>query len=109
MSNYKDKKTLDSSIAGEFDICRVGMSEKVPYEIVNNDGNWKEEYSLIIYNSEKKNTMLVTKNIAIINENAMNFEIEPALDNLKKGVYYFEIFNSVTKRVEFKGELHIIP
>jgi len=37
MADYKDKKTLDSSVAGEFDICNVGFSENVPFEIENEE------------------------------------------------------------------------
>ena len=108
MANYKDKKILDGSVAGEFDVCNISRDEKVPFEIENEDGDWLDNYLLKIYNSERKNTLIVNSTVGVIG-NKMLFSIEPKLDgDLSKGNYYFEIFNDTVKRIEFKGALQII-
>lgn len=108
MADYKDKKTLDSSVAGEFDICNVGFSENVPFEIENEEEEWADAYELNIYNSNKKNTSFLNSPIGVVGSR-MIFSIYPEeVEGMTRGNFYFEIFNTVKKRVEFKGDLQVI-
>lgn len=108
MGDYKDKKPLNGSIAGEFDIFNIGFNEKVPFEI-SDDGEieWTGTYVLSVYNSNKKNTKYADINVGVLSS-VLTFDIEPIADGIEVGKHYFEIFNSISSRVEFKGNLEVI-
>ena len=101
-----EKIIIDPSIAAIIAIGNIAEDEVVDI-IFTADEDWADEYGFTVFNSEAKNTALPL-NSAIIKEGmVMTLTIAPKLNAIAPGKHYYEIFNTTTERIEFKGELNI--
>ena len=98
---------LEASIAAVLDITNIQHAEKVIITITNEDEDWKGTYSFTVFNSPAKNSRQQIASAVTTNAKELLLTIEPTVQQLDAGDHYYEIFNSLTKRVEFKGDLEI--
>lgn len=98
---------LDASIAAILDITNIQHHEKVIITITNEDENWSGNYTFTVFNSIAKNSSQQIAAAVTTNAKELLLTLEPTVQQLDAGVYYYEIFNTLTKRVEFKGDLEI--
>ena len=98
---------LDASIAAVLDITNIQHREKVIVTITNEDEDWTGTYALTVFNSAVKNSSQDIAAAVTTNGKELLLTIEPIAQQLDAGTYYYEIFNTITKRVEFKGDLEI--
>ena len=97
---------LDASIAAVLDITNIGLAEKVIITMTA-DEEWTGTYTFTVFNSEAKNSSKLVALAVITNAKEMILTIEPTLQMLDAGNHYYEIFNTLTKRIEFLGDLKI--
>jgi len=108
MSLNKDANNLDASIAGEVNICNIFENESVNVTFKNDDGvDWDGDYKFFLYNSKKKNTETEIANAIQLSGDELILTIEPETQGIEPDNHYYEIFDTVSKRVEFLGELTI--
>jgi len=98
--------TLNPAGYGIVNIDSVGKLESIPvkYEV---DGGWPDEYAVSVWNSDKKNTLVIENQELTKAGNALIWQIEPEADGLAKGSYYYEIVNKTMKHREIIGDLKI--
>lgn len=108
MYKNKEAKNLDAAIAGEINICNIFRNEEVTLDFEKEDGtNWEGDYSFFIFNSTAKNDERKIDGAVTVNGSVMKLAVNPTLQNIEAGKYYYEIFDEVSKRVQFLGILEI--
>ena len=102
----KNKVILDVSIAALVDITNIRMSEKVVVTITAEE-SWEGNYEFTLFNSQAKNTHQKMVGAVVVNGQDLLLTIEPMLQQITAGSYWYEIYNTLTKRIEFMGDLKI--
>jgi hypothetical protein len=98
--------TIDPSIAVELDIDRVAHSEHVEIRF-NADADWTGTFELIVYNSAAKNSFVKPANALTVAAKVMTWVIEPLAQGLTDRLHYYEIVETQSKRIIFRGQLKI--
>lgn len=99
--------TLDTSIASIINIQNVGKSEVVIVDFNAIDGVWDGAYTFKLYDGKHKNDVVPTTGVITNDEAKITLSIDAENNSLEPGCYWYEVFNTTTKRVEFKGDLEI--
>lgn len=102
------KITLDPSIATILDIDPVGHDERVDDLKFTASGDWIGDFEFVVYNSTGKNSFVKPAGALNIVGKVMTLVIEPSVQGIAVGTYYYEIFSLTAKRVYFKGLLNIV-
>ena len=97
---------INPSIAAVVHIKSISFSEDVNIYF-DAESAWVGVYRLSIWNSFQKNTVFIANAAVIIANQLMTLNINPSVQNLPAGSYYYEISNTDTKRIIFKGQLQI--
>ncbi len=99
---------IDLSSASVINISGIYSNENIVLTATNNTENWTGTYEFNIYFDFSRETKLdITGNISII-DNQMLLIINPESQNLlSQNTFYYQVFNSLTKRVEFLGTIKI--
>lgn len=97
---------LDASIAAVLDITNIGLEEKVIITMTA-EADWEGAYTFTVFNSPAKNSSQEVTGAVTTNGKDMLLTIEPNAQQLAAGDQYYEIFNTLTKRIEFLGDLNI--
>lgn len=97
---------LDASIAAILDITNIRLAEKVIITMTA-DEDWTGTYAFTVFNSTAKNSNIPLPLAVVVNQKNMILTIEPIVQQLAFGRHYYEIFNTLTKRIEFMGHLNI--
>ena len=98
--------TIDPSIAVELDIDRVAHSERVAVRFTA-DADWTGTFALSVYNSEAKNTVQALEDALTVVGKVMTWIIEPLAQSLSVRTHYYEIVETQSKRIIFRGQLKI--
>jgi hypothetical protein len=107
MNIRKMKKIIiDPSIAVDLDIDRVSLNERVFIRFIA-DANWTGIFELVIYNSSAKNSLIKPLDALIVLEEVMTWVIEPSKQGINAGVHFYEIVETHSKRIIFRGKLNI--
>lgn len=97
--------TLSAGIAAIVNIDTLGVRELVPITFTG-EADWTGTYEINVWDTAQKNNE-VWDGSPTVADNVMVWEINPDDWKVPAGVYYYEIFNTVTERIEFKGTLKI--
>ena len=97
---------LDASIAAVLDISNIRMSEKVIITLTA-EADWTDIYTFTVFNSTAKNHSQQVTGAVATNGKEMLVTIEPTAQQLAAQSYWYEIYNTITKRIEFMGDLKI--
>jgi hypothetical protein len=100
------KITINPSIAVELDIDSIAHSEKVEINF-SADVNWTGTYEVTIYNSQAKNTEVKPTGAIKMVDKVMTWTIEPKTQGIEPEPKYYEIVETQSKRLVFKGKLVI--
>lgn len=106
MHHHHKHITIDPSIAVELDIDRVAHSERVTMWFTA-DANWTGTFALSVYNSEAKNTVQTLDDALTVVDNVMTWVIDPVEQSLSVRTHYYEIVETQSKRIIFRGQLKI--
>jgi hypothetical protein len=101
------KAIIDLSIAGIVDLNNLGYDEEETVTFTATEP-WPDEYVLNVYNSPVKNTPVEIPGALTKGGNDLTIALKPKTQQIPVGDNYYEIFNTTTKRVEFKGDLKVI-
>ncbi len=96
---------FNPSIATILDIGPIGVSEVVPIFFRASEP-WPGNYTVTVWNSEKKNTELFASPV-VKEEDLLTWEINPEADSIAAGENYFEIIDLNANRIVFEGCLKI--
>ena len=97
---------LDASIAAILDITNIRLLEKVIITMTATE-DWTGTYTFTVFNSPAKNSSQQIAAAVTTNAKELLLTIEPTVQQLDAGDHYYEIFNTLTKRIEFMGDLNI--
>ena len=98
--------TIDPSIAVELDIDRVAHSERVAIRF-NADADWTGTFELVVYNSAAKNSFVKPADALTVVGRVMTWIIEPLAQSLSDRTHFYEIVETQSKRIIFRGQLKI--
>lgn len=98
--------SLDVSIAATLHLLNVHEHEQVIVTFMA-DEEWTGEFDFTVYNSPAKNSRIKPTNALVKDGVELRLTIDARAQGIAAGTYYYEIFNTQTKRVEFKGDLEI--
>lgn len=102
--------SIVENIDVEFDklsIKSVYMSEQVLVTFLFKDVPWEKDYKLLVHNSISKHEIIEVYNKLIISNLEMVLIIEPLVQNINVGNHYYEIFDTINKRVQYSGTLEV--
>lgn len=97
---------LDASIAAVLDITNIRHAEQVVITI-SADEAWQGTYELTLFNSRAKNSRQTIAGAVTVTDKDMLLTVEPVAQSIAAGSYWYEIYNTLTKRIEFMGDLKI--
>lgn len=100
------KITIDPSIAVELNVKSLSVDERVQI-VFKATSNWTGTMQLKIYNSIAKNTVITPNAALTVDGIVMTWTIQPKEQGLSDNNYYYEISETESKRVLFKGALVI--
>jgi hypothetical protein len=100
------KITIDPSIAVELNVDSLSVDELVKI-VFEGSANWTGNYQVKIYNSSAKNTVITPSDALTVAGKVMTWTIQPKEQGLSDNNYYYELSETESKRVVFKGALVI--
>jgi hypothetical protein len=100
--------TIDPSLSGYVHIDSIGYDEVVSIYYDSNTGqDWADDYLLTVYNSPQKNSKIELPDAITKDGARLTVVFKPKDQTIGIGNSYYEIFNTVEKRVEAKGDLKV--
>ena len=98
--------TIDPFIGAIIHICGIGAKERVPV-IFTAPTPWEGDFKLQVWNGPAKNTeYTMPVGSLLVADETMTAVFEPEAQELPaQASLYYEITNTTTKRILFKGDL----
>ena len=103
---HHKSNTIDLSIAAELHLLNVHLNEQVVVTFTA-DEDWEGDFEITIFNSPAKNSQKELTGAVVKQEKELRLTLDATAQGLDAGRHYYEIYNTLTKRVEFKGNLEI--
>lgn len=98
--------SLDVSIAATLHLLNVHVHEQVTVTFTA-DEDWQGDFEFRVFNSPAKNSKIELANAVVKQGKELRLTLDATAQGIAPGRHYYEIFNTLTKRVEFKGDLKI--
>lgn len=106
MHQHHKPITIDPSIAVALDIDSVAHSERVAVRFTA-DADWTGTFELVVYNSAAKNSFVKPADALRVLGKEMTWVIEPLAQSLSDRTHFYEIVETQSKRIMFRGKLVI--
>lgn len=103
---HRHSTSLDLSIAAELHLLNVHLNEQVVVTFTA-DEDWQGDFEFTVFNSPAKNSSTALSGAVVKQDKELRLTLDATAQSLAVGTHYYEIYNTLTKRVEFKGKLEI--